>query len=121
MPSAFQDHPSVASGALSHRLALRAIVQRPSGVGAPSRANVPAVGCCAGRSSAARSTIALPWTAALTAAPGRSRALSDSAEQWIDDHIFVTVGTGLRDRIEQVGAVLIGYHDLRQAMRAQRV
>jgi hypothetical protein len=45
------------------------------------------------------------------------RALSESAEQWIDDHIFVTVGTGLRNRIEEVGAVLIGYHDLREAMR----
>jgi predicted glycoside hydrolase/deacetylase ChbG (UPF0249 family) len=46
------------------------------------------------------------------------RALSQSAEQWIDDHIFVTVDTGLRHLIDEVGAVLIGYRELRQAMRA---
>jgi predicted glycoside hydrolase/deacetylase ChbG (UPF0249 family) len=45
------------------------------------------------------------------------RALSASAEQWIDDHVFVTHDAGLRSQISAAGAVLIGYRELRQAMR----
>lgn len=46
------------------------------------------------------------------------RALSDAAEQWIDDHAFVTHDSRLPDLIERSGAVLIGYRELRAAMRA---
>lgn len=46
------------------------------------------------------------------------RALSEHAEQWIDDHVFVTRDPGLRALISRVGAVLIGYRELRTAMRA---
>jgi hypothetical protein len=45
------------------------------------------------------------------------RALTTHAEQWIDDHAFVT-GPGLAAVIERSGAVLIGYRELRDAMRA---
>ncbi|MEO6651061.1 MAG: ChbG/HpnK family deacetylase [Ilumatobacteraceae bacterium] len=45
------------------------------------------------------------------------RALTPHAEQWIDDHAFVTDPT-LADRIEQAGARLIGYRELRDSMRA---
>lgn len=46
------------------------------------------------------------------------RALSDAAEQWIDDHAFVTRDPRLPQLLEQAGAVLIGYRELRAAMRA---
>ena len=46
------------------------------------------------------------------------RALTDVAEQWIDDHVFVTHDPGLRRLIRESGAVLIGYRELRRAMRA---
>jgi predicted glycoside hydrolase/deacetylase ChbG (UPF0249 family) len=46
------------------------------------------------------------------------RALTSSAEQWIDDLRFVTEGDELRSAVERSGAVLIGYRDLRAAMRA---
>jgi predicted glycoside hydrolase/deacetylase ChbG (UPF0249 family) len=46
------------------------------------------------------------------------RALSDAAEQWIDDHAFVTADRRLPELIERSGAVLIGYRELRAAMRA---
>ncbi len=45
------------------------------------------------------------------------RALTTHAEQWIDDHAFVT-GPGLAAVIKRSGAVLIGYRELRDAMRA---
>ena len=45
-------------------------------------------------------------------------ALTASAERWIDDHIFVTVDPSLPALIDEVGAVLIGYRQLRAAMRA---
>ena len=46
------------------------------------------------------------------------RALSGAAEQWIDDHAFVTSDPRLPELIERAGAVLIGYRELRAAMRA---
>jgi predicted glycoside hydrolase/deacetylase ChbG (UPF0249 family) len=46
------------------------------------------------------------------------RALSDVAEQWIDDHAFVTSDPTLPAMLADAGAVLIGYRDLRAAMRA---
>jgi chitin disaccharide deacetylase len=46
------------------------------------------------------------------------RALSDAAEQWIDDHAFVTHDARLPELIRRSGAVLIGYRELRTAMRA---
>ncbi len=46
------------------------------------------------------------------------RALSDSAESWIDDYRFVTADPSLPALIAEVGAVLIGYRELRAAMRA---
>lgn len=45
------------------------------------------------------------------------RALTTHAEQWIDDHAFVS-DPGLAAVIERAGAVLIGYRELRDAMRA---
>ena len=45
-------------------------------------------------------------------------ALTDNAARWIDDHIFVTVDASLPALINEVGAVLIGYRQLRAAMRA---
>ncbi len=45
------------------------------------------------------------------------RALTDSAESWIDDYLFVTADPSLPALIAEVGAVLIGYRDLRAAMR----
>lgn len=47
------------------------------------------------------------------------RALTGHAEQWIDDHAFVTGDSGLRDAIDDAGATLIGYRELRDLMRAQ--
>lgn len=46
------------------------------------------------------------------------RALSDSAEHWIDDHAFVTDDADLRAAIADAGATLIGFRELRDAMRA---
>lgn len=46
------------------------------------------------------------------------RALTTSAEQWIDDLEFVTAGDELRDALDRAGATLIGYRELRAAMRA---
>lgn len=44
------------------------------------------------------------------------RALSDVAELWIDD-LALALDPKLADRIEEVGATLIGYRELRTAMR----
>lgn len=46
------------------------------------------------------------------------RALTPNAEYWIDDYDFVTGNSGLRDAIAAADAVLIGYRQLRDAMRA---
>ena len=46
------------------------------------------------------------------------RALTGLAERWIDDHIFVTLDAALPALIDEAGAVLIGYRELRAAMRA---
>jgi predicted glycoside hydrolase/deacetylase ChbG (UPF0249 family) len=45
------------------------------------------------------------------------RALTDHAEQWIDDYEFVTHDAALPEAIAAAGAVLIGFRDLRAAMR----
>lgn len=45
------------------------------------------------------------------------RAITPMADHWIDDHAFVT-SSELRDRIDAVGASLIGYRELRTAMRS---
>ncbi len=45
------------------------------------------------------------------------RALTPHAEQWIDDLAFVT-DDALRTAIDDAGAVLIGYRELRDSMRA---
>ncbi len=45
------------------------------------------------------------------------RALTGHAEQWIDDHRFVT-DSELPEMIERAGATLIGYRELRDSMRA---
>ena len=45
------------------------------------------------------------------------RALTEHAEHWIDDHAFVT-GDELPAMLEQAGATLIGYRQLRDSMRA---
>jgi chitin disaccharide deacetylase len=45
------------------------------------------------------------------------RALTPNAEYWIDDHTFVTTGDSLGVAIAASGAVLIGYRELRDAMR----
>jgi hypothetical protein len=46
------------------------------------------------------------------------RALTENAEQWIDDHVFVTRDAHLPAMLADAGAVLIGYRQLRTAMRA---
>lgn len=46
------------------------------------------------------------------------RALGDSAIGWIDDLALVTTDADVRDAIATSGATLIGYRDLRTAMRA---
>ncbi len=46
------------------------------------------------------------------------RALTTAAEQWIDDHVFVTRDPTLPALIDEAGATLIGYRDLRTAMRS---
>ena len=45
------------------------------------------------------------------------RALSSAAESWIDDHRLAVDGT-LAEAVNEVGAVLIGYRDLREVMRS---
>jgi predicted glycoside hydrolase/deacetylase ChbG (UPF0249 family) len=45
-------------------------------------------------------------------------ALTPLANDWIDDHAFVTATAPLPQLIESVGATLIGYRELRDAMRA---
>ncbi|HEY3485611.1 MAG TPA: polysaccharide deacetylase family protein [Ilumatobacteraceae bacterium] len=46
------------------------------------------------------------------------RALSSAAEGWIDDLDLVTADAQLPKLLDDAGAVLIGYRDLRTAMRA---
>lgn len=46
------------------------------------------------------------------------RALGKDAEGWIDDYALATNDGALRDAIEKSGATLIGYRQLRDAMRA---
>lgn len=46
------------------------------------------------------------------------RALTGNAEAWIDDLAFATDGQDLRTALEAAGATLIGYRELRAAMRA---
>ena len=45
------------------------------------------------------------------------RALTEYAEQWIDDLALVTSDHTLAEAIDDAGAVLIGYRELRTAMR----
>lgn len=45
-------------------------------------------------------------------------ALTPLANEWIDDHAFVTASSPLPQLIDEVGAVLIGYRALRDAQRA---
>ncbi len=45
-------------------------------------------------------------------------AITDHADRWIDDHIFVTLDASLPALIRDAGAELIGYRQLRAAMRA---
>ena len=47
------------------------------------------------------------------------RALTSVAEQWIDDHVFVTLEGHLGELIDEVGATLIGYRELRELMRSE--
>jgi chitin disaccharide deacetylase len=46
------------------------------------------------------------------------RALGKDAQGWIDDYIFATQDQDLVTHIKNSGAVLIGYRELRDAMRA---
>ncbi len=46
------------------------------------------------------------------------RALTPHAEQWVDDLEFVTEDGELRAALDRAGATLIGYRELRAAMRA---
>lgn len=46
------------------------------------------------------------------------RALTDHAERWIDDHVFATRDVTLPALIDEAGATLIGYRELRSVMRA---
>ena len=46
------------------------------------------------------------------------RAISDSAQGWIDDLALVTTDRHLRDLLASTGAIVIGYRQLRTAMRA---
>jgi hypothetical protein len=46
------------------------------------------------------------------------RALGDITSGWIDDLELVTNDQSLRDALTKSGAVLIGYRELRNAMRA---
>ena len=46
------------------------------------------------------------------------RALGDHAAGWVDDLSLVTTDTELRSVLADSGAVLLGYRELRNAMRA---
>ena len=46
------------------------------------------------------------------------RAITPAAPLWIDDHALVTSDPKVHDLIAEVGAVLIGYRELREVMRA---
>ena len=46
------------------------------------------------------------------------RALTDAAPGWIDDYDLVTNDAKLAELLASSGAVLIGYRQLRDAMRA---
>jgi chitin disaccharide deacetylase len=46
------------------------------------------------------------------------RAISTDATGWIDDHDLVTNDAKLTDLLDAVGAILIGYRSLRDAMRS---
>ena len=46
------------------------------------------------------------------------RALGGSAAGWIDDLALVTADAGFAAAVRGSGAVLIGYRELRDAMRA---
>jgi predicted glycoside hydrolase/deacetylase ChbG (UPF0249 family) len=46
------------------------------------------------------------------------RALTEHADGWIDDHVFATRDASLPKLIAEAGATLIGYRELRTAMRA---
>ncbi len=46
------------------------------------------------------------------------RAITDAAQGWIDDLALVTVDQRLRDLLSNSGAIVIGYRELRDAMRA---
>ena len=46
------------------------------------------------------------------------RALSPQAAGWIDDLDLVTVDRRLTELIERSGAVMTGYREIRDAMRA---
>ena len=46
------------------------------------------------------------------------RAISDAAQGWIDDLALVTTDQELRSLLESSGAIVIGYRQLREAMRA---
>ncbi len=45
------------------------------------------------------------------------RALTDAADGWIDDLALVT-SDDLREQLERSGAILVGYRELRDVMRA---
>jgi predicted glycoside hydrolase/deacetylase ChbG (UPF0249 family) len=47
------------------------------------------------------------------------RALGDVTLGWIEDHNFVVNDPTLREAIEQSGAVMIGYREVRDAMRSR--
>lgn len=46
------------------------------------------------------------------------RALTEVADHWIDDHEFVTSDPALPIAIAEAGALLIGYREIRDSMRA---
>jgi len=46
------------------------------------------------------------------------RALSQWADEWVDDLLLVTEDETLRSLIEDSGAIMIGYRELRDAMRS---
>ncbi len=46
------------------------------------------------------------------------RAISDAAQGWIDDLALVTTDQGMRHLLDSSGAIVIGYRQLRDAMRA---
>jgi hypothetical protein len=48
------------------------------------------------------------------------RAVGDACEGWIDD-LALTTSSELRDALQQAGAVMIGYREVRNAMRAAQV